>query len=216
MPTPPFANSLYDDGYRERLMPAFDQAYGSFIRQFGQAESTLSFHLEQLALKLVGNGDLQKDIVRALLGSRRTPELANTTKLCLKAAIRAGLDHTQGDIDQVSDLFAQLSEIRFLRDRTAHYAMHPDCIRDGFVYFRSLNRYTVSDLTKTEEILFRIEHLEAATLDLKTICTRFPFALLLYQRPNPAGPQNPVQRPPWLYKSSDLIRTPYEKPGVSK
>lgn len=212
MPTPkpetvPYGSSTY----RDHLLLAFHEAFGRFIRQFGQTESTLSFHLEQFTLSLVGQSDLQKDVLRALIGSRRTPELANMTNLCLKAAMRAGSEHTEDAVREVAALFAQTSEIRFLRDRTAHYAIHPEW-RNNKCYFRVLNRYTVNDLDKTEEILFRIEHLEFATADLETICTRLPFVLKLYDRPKPATADNPETLPPWLYKPSELIRTPYQEP----
>jgi hypothetical protein len=209
MPTPPFQYSLYEDGYRDKLMPAFHLAYGEFIRQFGQTESTLAYHLEEFVVFLLGDKDLHKDIARALLGSRRTPELANATKLCLKAAINSGSTHTVQDTEDLNTLFAQLAEVRFLRDRTAHYAIHPEWRIGGPIYFRALNRYTVNDLEKTEELLFTIEHIEAATTDLKTICLWFPRSLRAYGF-HVFDPSE--TRGPWLYRPSELVRTPYREP----
>ena len=206
MPTPAFRFHFHEDGYREKLLAAFYFAYGEFIRQFGQTESTLSYHLEEFLLQLFGEDRLQKDIFRALLGSRRTPELAKATQLCLEAAIRAGDPYQESDLEEVKELFRQVSEVRFLRDRTAHYAIHPEWKRGRPVYFRTLNRYTVNNLEKTEEILFQIEDLEAATEDLKTICRRLPRALWLFDH------DGLEMRQPWLYNPSRLVRSPYRDP----
>lgn len=206
MPTPPFKKSFHEDGYREKLLSAFYLAYGEFIRQFGQTESTLAYHLEEFALSLIGDGQPQKDVLRALLGSRRTPQLADATKLCLSAAMRHGSSHQEQDAAEIVTLFAQVSEIRFLRDRTAHYAIHPEYKRGKRVYFRTLNRYSVNSPEKTVEILFQIEDLEAATADLKTICQRLPRTLKLIQS------ENTEKLRAWLYKPSKLIRTPYRDP----
>jgi virulence-associated protein VapD len=209
MPTPPCEESPTDETYRlEKLMPAFNLAFGQFIRQFGQTESTLAHSLELFAGRLVGETNLNRSVLRALLGSKRTPELATATKLCVKAALKWEFKPTP-DALEVDQLYAQLSEVRFLRDRTAHYAIGQNWTQ-GPVYFRVLNRYTVNDTDKTEEILFQIEHLEKATTDLQTICTRISFALGMSRRgENYQDPSNPVIRPPWLYKPSELIRTPY-------
>ena len=209
MPTPPRDTAHFSLEYRDKqLLPAFQQAYGEFIRQFGQTENTLTFRLEQFVLRLLGERDLQKDIVRALLGSRRTPEIANATKLCLKAAIKAGSDFPKESLENVSVLFAQVAEIRFLRDRTAHYAIHPWLRSGENAYFRTLNRYTVNDLERTEEILFQIEDLEAATEDLKAICNWSMFVLNLQI---PDAPIELGRQPSWQYKPSSLIRTPYQE-----
>ena len=79
------------------------------------------------------------------------------------------------------------------------------------IYFRALNRYTVNDIEKTEELLFTIEQLEAATLDLKTICMRLPFALGMHQRSG-TDRSNPPQLGSWRYKPSELKKRPYQFP----
>lgn len=206
MPTPEFKFHFHEDGYREELLDAFHLAYGQFIRQFGQTESTLSYHLEEFLLRLYGDKRFEKDIFRALLGSRRTPDLANVTKLCLEAAIRDREPYQKDDLDEVTELYRQVAEIRFLRDRMVHHAIHPGWRRGQPVYFRILNRYAVNNLEKTQEILLRIEDLEAATEDLKTVCIRLPRALWLHDH----GGQGPLQ--PWLYKPSQLIRSQYQEP----
>jgi len=220
MPTPPNTNKLspHDiaEPYRSaQLLPAFHRAFGCFINQFGQTETTLQFHLEQYAHGLIGGGfginhdDLKLDVLRALLGSKTTDGIVASFRLCIKAWAAAGRPYSIEAIKEIDALFAQLGEIRFLRNRTAHYGSHP-ISEGGIIYFRTLNRYTVNDLEKMEELLYRIEDLENAAADLATICTRVAFALGMYKRRGP-DPRNPETLPAWRFRPSDLVRRPYQR-----
>ena len=204
--------------YRSKeLWPAYYLAFGRFINQFGQTETTLSFHLEQYAQGMIGGGfgtnhdELKLDVLRALLGSKRTGDLAVAFKLCMKAWAKAGRPYEAGQVTEVEAILAQISQIRFFRDRTAHYGVQIRAEREA-IYFRALNRYTVNDLEKTEEILFRIEDIEAAADDLETICRRLPFALGMHKRSGSEDPQNPPKLPPWLYRPSALVKRAYQSP----
>lgn len=183
--------------------PAFDAAFGKFIRGFGRTESILAVILEQFSLQLVGRGDLSLDVLRALIGSRRTPDLATTTKLCLKAATFANCGYGDADAAEIDAAFAQLSEIRFLRDRTAHYGIGVKLHKDQTVFVVA-NRFTVNDIDKSERLYFRREHLESAESDLAVLrqaieCTLFKTIPTPWEG----------LRPPWLYKPSELIRVPF-------
>lgn len=201
----------------QELWPAYYLAFGQFINQFGQTETTLSFHLEQYAHGLIGGGrgndydDLKLDVLRALIGSRRTGDISTAFKLCMKSWSKSGRPYSDEASQEIDALLSQLGQVRFLRDRTAHYGVQIRAEREA-IYFRALNRYTVNDLEKTEEILFQIETLEAATADLFTICRRVPFALgMHHRRGDPTD--NPVQLPPWQYKASLLKKRAYQFPS---
>jgi len=187
-------------------------AFGRLINQFGQTETTLAFHLEEYALGLLGGGfgedELRIDILRAFIGSKRTKDLVTSFNDCKKAWAKAGRKYEASVQAEIKELFAQLEHIRFLRDRTAHYGVQPRG-ENGKIYFRAINRYTVKDLEKTEEILFVIEHLDAASDDLETICRRLPFALGMHKRGR-NDLTNPETLPPWRYKPSELVKRPWQ------
>lgn len=222
MPTPPPPKLVgpfphVPEPYRsEKLWPAYYLAFGRLINQFGQTETTLAFHLEQFAQGILGGGfgegdELRTDVLRALLGSKRTGDLAVSFKLCLKAWMKAGHEYSDETLAEIDEIFAQLSQVRFLRDRTAHYGVQIRAEQRN-IFFRALNRYTVNDIEKTEEILFRIEDLEAAADDLKTICMRLPFALGMHNRAS-HDPKNPPRLPPWRYRPSSLVKRAYRSPA---
>ena len=191
---------------KDALIPAYEYALGQFFRQFGQTESTLSNHLEEFVVSQLDPHQKKLQIIRALLGSKRTPELYNTSLLVIKGAIVSGSAHTQQDVEDLGDLYKQLSEIRFLRDKIAHYAVHPEPVGPE-VWFRTVDIYTVRDIAKAKWILFKIEHLDAAYNDLRAICHRVPQTMFPERRHGDPMPESVQEHyEPWRYKPSELKR----------
>jgi hypothetical protein len=185
--------------------PRFDAAFGKFILEFGRTETVLGLILEQFVAGLVGRSELTLDVVRALIGQRRSSDFGSITKLCLQAAIRSGSKHTQADLEEVGRLFEHLGQIAFLRNNTAHYGVGPRMI-DGELYYQAHNRWAVRDVDHAQIIFFKIEHLEAATRDLRAISDRLQFALhILTQR----QPKHSDMDDPWHFKPGDMIKKPF-------
>lgn len=198
--------NIYTKWTHLKLLPAYHLALGRFFHQFGQTETTISFHLEEFVCFCLGQDEAKPDVVRALLGSRRTTELLDTTMQVMKAAMKAGSSHTSEHVEELKYLSGQVGEIRYLRDRIAHYAVHPEAIGPE-VWFRTINTYTVKDLSRAECLLFKIEHLDAAFEDLKVICARFPRTMFLERRhkvPYMESVRHLYE--PWQYKPSELKR----------
>jgi hypothetical protein len=191
--------------------PAFDAAFGRFIRSFGRTETILALGLEMFVSRIFDRTELTVDIVRALVGSRRTPELAKATDLCLKAAAHAKVALPGGSrgvynderVQMVATAYAHLAEIRFLRDRTAHFSIGVDKDQHGATFSTS-TRWTVNDIDKAERIVFCVKHLEAAADDLLEITKRVEASL--FWSDNQISQRQPE---PWRYKPSELVHVPY-------
>lgn len=223
MPTPPNPNRyphIIDEPYLGgELLPAFHRAFGCFINQFGQTETTLQFQLEEYATGLIGGGlgnshdDLKHDVLRAFLGSKNSEAVVAAFRLCIKAWMNSGRSYSDASQLEIEALFSQLGAIRTLRNRTAHYGSHP-VSEGGNILFRTVNRYTVNDIEKTEELLYRIEDLEACSDDLATICMRMPFALGMHKRRG-NDPNNPEDLPPWKFRPSSIVRRPFQRRPIN-
>jgi hypothetical protein len=201
--------SLETEWTNDRLIPAYNLALGCFLRAFGQAETSLASYLEEFVFSELDPSQKKVPIVRGLLGSKRTPELFETTLLVLSGAIASGSNLGDGEIEEVRVAYAQLAAIRFLRDKVVHYATHPEPVGSE-IWFRTVDNYTVRDLRKARWILFKIEHLDAAVDDLKAIGVRVGRALRGYKRPNPVPESETWVYAPWRLKSNDLRRIPAE------
>jgi hypothetical protein len=177
------------------------------MHQFGQTESTLSYHLGEFVGSQLDPKDEHPDLLRALLGSNRLPEIRIKMKLALEIAVlksKDGKPFGAQDVIDLDHLFAHLEEIHFLRDRIAHYAVHPHYDK-GECLFRSYNIYSVRDRDKAEEIFFRIEDIEAAIPDMKAICARVPRVLFPERRPlTPSASGTREDYGPWRYRPSSL------------
>lgn len=223
MPTPKHpkghTNDLGEPFRSELLLPAFHEAFGHFINQVAQTESTLSFYLESYAHGLIGGGfgnnhdDLKLDVLRALLGSTSISDLPRSFKTCMKAWTKAGHPYPEEIAREIDALFAQLGEIRDFRNQTVHNVSHPYWL-EGATRFRTVNRYRVTETEKSVEMFYRIEDLEAATLDLQTICLRLPFALGMQKRLTKEDTRIPVQLPPWQFRPSALVKKPLVVPSM--
>lgn len=162
---------------RDAFLLAYHTELGKFIREFGQTENSLSWHLAELSGRLSFPQDSNRntDLLRVLLGANRAAPLADKLKLLVDiAATSDDFDHPlppEKLVSETDDVLAQLSHIRYLRDKIVHYATHPQKRRTEW-YIRTYDIYSVSDRNKAKEVFFKLEHLPQMTGDLRAIAYR--------------------------------------------
>ena len=138
----------------------------------------------------------RKEVLLAVLGGQRMSPAKDTIRRLLRAT-KANAKRT-GFVDK---LFAQLGEIQFFRDRLAH---NLTTLTEGEPHlFINMNFAGIRELEKFEDIVFDVDALEAATLDLYAMRALVGQFFNHYMRD---GSSAVPSLPPWHFKPSMLIR----------
>jgi hypothetical protein len=228
MPTPSYPAPKDHEDWPEPVVNAYYAALGKFLQSYGDAESGFLFLIDRYAGGLLADDvnihtppsefwartRVQMDVVRALVGSQRSAEMADTLKMLLRVAKRP-----QSEQDLAKEALDHLGHIRVIRDRIVHTGALP--FYDAGWFFRTGNKHEVRERHKAKDYVFRIEDLEDMTADLSAIRLRLA-TVTLYENPHFhefASTHGAFE--PWRYKpiqavSPDRTETRIQKAGYPR
>ncbi|MFC4290976.1 hypothetical protein ACFOWX_00920 [Sphingorhabdus arenilitoris] len=207
MTNPKYPPPKDSSDWPEALIQDYHTIFGEFLQTYATVESGLLFLIDRYAGGLLaddinsgtppsevwGRTKVQMDIVRALVGSKRSDQISETIKLLFRVAKRSNDDQ-----EFVNDALSQFSHIRFMRDRLVHSGSTP--FYDNGWFFHTANSLEVKERVKARDYVFKLHDLKNMTTDLISIRLRLAAATV---NDNPgivalAKEHNAFQ--PWLYK----------------
>jgi hypothetical protein len=171
-------------------------ALGKFMFLFARAESSALVVLRQIAERHLGvRGQQKTRTLQALIGQMRLA----TTKDALKRLLRVNEEAAAAQTE-VARVFAQLSEIQFMRDLIAHEGANP--VREEPENWKIWvsTMHSAREAGQVEHISFTVEDLDRMSDDLFAIPDLLARCLLPAWTP-------PLKPSPWRYRPDRLIRT---------
>jgi hypothetical protein len=212
MPTPDHPAPKDHHDWPERVVEAYYAALGKFLQTYGDAESGFLFLIDRYASGLLADDvnrhtpptegwartRTQVDVVRALVGSQRSEEIAATIQMLLRIAKRSPSEQRMA-----KEALDHLGKIRVIRNRIVHTGALP--FYDGEWLFKTGDRHEVREREKAKDYVFRIEDLEAMTDDLLAIRLRIAVVILVE---NPTFQKFATTHgafEPWRYKAIQAV-----------
>lgn len=180
-------------------------ASGRFFHAYTAMEHELNLAIFAAVTRMTKR-QKRKEVLLAVLGGQRMSPAKDTIKRLLRAT-----KANPKRVSFVDQLFAQLGEIQFFRDRLAH---NLTTLTDDEPHkFMNMNFAGIRELEKFEDIVFDVDALDSATNDLYAMRALVGQFFSHYLRDGSAAVP---ALPTWQYKPSMLIRDRLKSRGNRK